>query len=36
MMIKEYDFANGFNKLVKSKFIEVFFEGTCKSVIFTG
>ena len=36
LMIKEYDFATGFNKLVKSKFIEVFFEGTCKSVIFTG
>lgn len=36
LMIKEYDFASGFNKLVKSKFIEVFFEGTCKSFIFTG
>lgn len=36
LMIKEYDFASGFNKLKSSKFIEVFFEGTCKSVIFTG
>lgn len=36
LMVKEYDFASGFNKLNSSKFIEVFFEGTCKSFIFTG
>jgi len=36
MQISEYDFALGFNKLEKSKYIEVFFNGTCKSFIFTG
>jgi len=36
MQISEYDFALGFNKLEKSKYIEVFFKGTCKSFIFTG
>lgn len=36
LMTKDYDFASGFNKLEKSKFIEVFFEGSLKSFIFTG
>ncbi len=36
MQISEYDFAVGFNKLEKSKYIEVFFNGICKSFIFTG
>lgn len=36
LMVKEYDFASGFNKLKSSKFIEVSFNETCKSFIFTG
>jgi hypothetical protein len=36
IQVSEYDFAVGFNKLEKSKYIEVFFKGNCKSFIFTG
>lgn len=33
LKIEEYDFANGFNKLLKSKVIEVHFMNSCESTI---
>jgi len=36
LKVWDYEFAAGFNKLEKSKFIELFFNDTCKSFISAG
>lgn len=36
ILLKKYEFASGFNKLIPSSFVEVGFKGTCKSIITFG